>query len=212
MRDYWRRQLFVIVQGMFNNNTSLDQCIWSTIGCVFLWPAVCSMQSIRVRYVQCPIVKAPTHIIHNVYNKYHGDGVNTAAYSACGAQHWCLDGVTMRLFFNPLFSFQDDKRTGNVLNITFIFDRLYRSLVAETSDKCKRHLNNTTDNISITYAAFENAITLLFMLTHWDRVTHICVDTLTIIGSYNRYSPGRRQAIVWTNAGRLLIRPPGNIL
>ena len=39
------------------------------------------------------------------------------------------------------------------------------------------------------------------ILTHWRRVTHICVNKLTIIGSDNGLSPGRRQAIIWTNAG-----------
>ena len=43
------------------------------------------------------------------------------------------------------------------------------------------------------------------VLTHWGRVTHICVDKLTIIGSDNGLSPGRRQAIIWTNAEILLI-------
>ena len=37
-------------------------------------------------------------------------------------------------------------------------------------------------------------------LTHWGRVTHICVSKLTIIGSDNGLSPGRRGAIIWTNA------------
>ena len=40
-------------------------------------------------------------------------------------------------------------------------------------------------------------------------MTHICVGKLTNIGSYNALSPGRRQAIIWTNAGILLIRPLG---
>ena len=40
-------------------------------------------------------------------------------------------------------------------------------------------------------------------------MTHICVGKLTIIGSNNGLSPGRRQAIIWTNAGILLIRPLG---
>ena len=44
-------------------------------------------------------------------------------------------------------------------------------------------------------------------LTHWGRVTHICVSKLTIIGSDNGLSPGQRQAIIWTNAGIWLIRP-----
>ena len=41
-------------------------------------------------------------------------------------------------------------------------------------------------------------------LTHWGRVTHICVGKLTIIGSDNGLSPERRKAIIWTNAGILL--------
>ena len=46
-------------------------------------------------------------------------------------------------------------------------------------------------------------------LTHWGRATHICVGKLTTIGSDNGLSPGRRQAIIWTNAGILLIGPLG---
>ena len=46
-------------------------------------------------------------------------------------------------------------------------------------------------------------------LTHWGRVTHICVGNLTIIGPDDGLSPGRRQAIIWTNAGILLIGPWG---
>ena len=38
-------------------------------------------------------------------------------------------------------------------------------------------------------------------------MTHICVSKLTIIGSDNGLSPDRRQAIIWTNAGLLLIGP-----
>ena len=46
-------------------------------------------------------------------------------------------------------------------------------------------------------------------LTHWGWVTHICICKFTIIASDNGLSPGRRQAIIWTNAGILLIRPLG---
>ena len=46
-------------------------------------------------------------------------------------------------------------------------------------------------------------------LTHWGRVTHICVAYLTIIASDNGLSPSRCQAIIWTNAGILVIRPLG---
>ena len=37
-------------------------------------------------------------------------------------------------------------------------------------------------------------------------MTHICVSKLTITGSDNGLLPGGRQAIIWTNAGILLIR------
>ena len=47
------------------------------------------------------------------------------------------------------------------------------------------------------------------ILTHWGRVMHICVGKLTIIGSDNGLSPGRRQAIIWTNTAVLLIGPSG---
>ena len=40
-------------------------------------------------------------------------------------------------------------------------------------------------------------------------MTHICVGNLTIIGSDNGLSPGRHQAIIWTNAEMLLIGPLG---
>ena len=45
------------------------------------------------------------------------------------------------------------------------------------------------------------------LLTHWGRVTHICVGNLILIGSDNGLSPDRRQAIIWTNAGILSIGP-----
>ena len=38
-------------------------------------------------------------------------------------------------------------------------------------------------------------------------MTHICVSKLTIIGSDNGLSPGRRQTIIWTNDGILMIGP-----
>ena len=46
-------------------------------------------------------------------------------------------------------------------------------------------------------------------LTHWGLVMHKCVGKLTIIGSDNGLSPGRRQAILWTNDGILFIGPLG---
>ena len=50
---------------------------------------------------------------------------------------------------------------------------------------------------------------IAFVLTDWGWVTHICISKLNIIGSDNGSAPGRRQAIIWTNAGILLNGPMG---
>ena len=68
--------------------------------------------------------------------------------------------------------------------------------------------------IIYTHRAFFRFVTVWFYkylcgLTHGGRVTHIYVSKLTIIGPDNGLSPGRRQAIIWTNAGILLIRTLG---
>ena len=39
----------------------------------------------------------------------------------------------------------------------------------------------------------------------WGQMTHVCVRKLTTIGSDNGLVPGRRQDIIWTNAGILFI-------
>ena len=44
-------------------------------------------------------------------------------------------------------------------------------------------------------------------LSHWGQVMHICIGKLATINSDNGLSPGRRQAIIWTNAGILSIGP-----
>ena len=64
-------------------------------------------------------------------------------------------------------------------------------------------------SLKITYKRFHLNLPGANVLTHWGRVTHICVRNLTIIGSDNGLSPGRRQAIIWINAGILLIGPLG---
>ena len=57
--------------------------------------------------------------------------------------------------------------------------------------------------------ALSRRIVISPTLTHWGRVTHICVSEFTTIGSDNGLSPGQRQAIIQTNAGILSIWPLG---
>ena len=62
-------------------------------------------------------------------------------------------------------------------------------------------INRCSGNIWYT---LKSLIATVLFLTHWGRVTHTCVSKLTI-GSDNGLPPGRRQAIIWTNAGILLV-------
>ena len=55
----------------------------------------------------------------------------------------------------------------------------------------------------------DNYLSWCSSLTHWGRVTHICVSRIIIIGSDNGLSPGRRQAIIWTSAWIFWIEPLG---
>ena len=56
---------------------------------------------------------------------------------------------------------------------------------------------------------FENIVHFVLTLTYWGWGTHICVGNLTIIGSDDGLALSRRQAIIWTNAGIVLIGPLG---
>ena len=90
--------------------------------------------------------------------------------------------------------------TELILKLDMFFCKLHRMLI------------NSCSLIATFWVAsldYHTNATHLWLLTHWGRVTHICVGKLTIIGSDNGLSPGRRQAIIWTNAGILLIWPLG---
>ena len=78
----------------------------------------------------------------------------------------------------------------------------------EPTSEISQILNPEFTCISVVYSIHSSWETLT-NLTHWGRVTYICVCKLTIIGSDNGLSPGRRQAIIWANDGILLIGPLG---
>ena len=77
-------------------------------------------------------------------------------------------------------------------------ERLYRRL-----------LSNTSFYMYFIKLWLMGIYTCIKLLTHLGRVMHICVSNLAIIGSNNGLSPGRCQAIIWTNARILLIVPLG---
>ena len=67
-------------------------------------------------------------------------------------------------------------------------------------------------NICSTSYIFPIPLPMSNTLTPSSRVTHTCVVILTIIGSYNSLSSGRRQASISSNAGILLYAPLGTNL
>ena len=85
----------------------------------------------------------------------------------------------------------------------YIFETKEKHHAGECSMSCK-----ICKSFCFTMVSAMSKSTVL-KLTHWGRATHICVGKLTIIVSDNGLSPGRRQAIIWTNAGILLIGPLG---
>ena len=78
--------------------------------------------------------------------------------------------------------------------------------LADQFEKCLVISGNIPRNINI-QTLQKGRLTL--NLTYWGRVMHICIGKLTIIGSDNGLSPGWCQAIIWSNAGILLIRTLG---
>ena len=64
-------------------------------------------------------------------------------------------------------------------------------------------------SVNISLGIYTASYCLQIFHTHfWCRVTHICESKQIIIGLDNGLSPGRRQAIIWTNAGKLLFGHP----
>ena len=96
----------------------------------------------------------------------------------------------------------------NVLIFISIKSDLCFTLPQHTCMQCRIAMNHisTEPDLLIYQAQFRpKMVKETSILTHWVRVTHICVSNLTIIGSGYGLSPGRRQAIICTNAGILLI-------
>ena len=88
------------------------------------------------------------------------------------------------------------------------FDIILLDNVTKCFD-CKINLNVYFLTSSVNFVSSTIVSAYFMLLTHWGRVTHICVSDLTINGPDNGLSPGWRQANIWTNAGILLIGPLG---
>ena len=80
-------------------------------------------------------------------------------------------------------------------------------LIKNTIIFMKSHCRNCLQNIKLCCTWVNVLIRSVTRksLTHWGRVTHICIGNLTTISSDNGLSPGWLVAIIWINAEVLLI-------
>ena len=102
--------------------------------------------------------------------------------------------------------------SGNYQNLCWLITNQTPKNIFQWNFKQNLKNNHTRIYIWMAASVFNHqcvSITYGTPLTHWGRVTHICVGKLPIIDSDNSLSPGRRQAIIWTNAGILLTGPLG---
>ena len=169
-----------------------------------------------------PVLSLACHLPHNTPNipsRYNNEqttkqtkAINNSyiyIYISCKcdtnrAGHFTLDAYASRPVACLLFMYSDLHRDCKP---SASETRPYRAAAGETV-----HWTNWTSqqtlavNLSwrMEYVRYKMTINIP-RLTHWGRVTHICVNKLTVIGSDNGLLPDRRQAIIWTNAGILLI-------
>ena len=117
------------------------------------------------------------------------------------------ESVVKHISYPCIVKKRDKYHTGS----SFSFKQVTESSIALILSKINPRKTTGYDHIpgKIMRIAYQELSSPITSLTHWGRVTHICVGKRFIIGSDNGLSPERRQAIIWTNAGILLIGPLG---
>ena len=149
----------------------------------------------------------------------------------------CRRSLNVLLWFNPLkwlwyilyeiikpwllskYSFAIQIKTTPIINNEYVYfnekicSHLDISLQRPTRSEITRvlvvHFTYVPQRIHLQWNHWDPKQLDRHNLTHWGRVTHICVSKLTIIGSGNGLSPGWRQAIIWINDLIYLIEPLG---
>ena len=78
---------------------------------------------------------------------------------------------------------------------------MWRLLITENNQNKKQNCVHLGEEMIYTVSKGPSQL----LVTQWGWMMHICIGKLIIIGSDNGLSPGRHQAIIWTNTGILLI-------
>ena len=133
---------------------------------------------------------------------------------------WCLQNVHLvpatlckKLFETSTNPFRKDMWTGVIHRTCWPSDEWLLSIMSVIFRYCKKIIMMIRTYFGKGRKYLHQFVGLkveMGHLTHWSRKTHLCVGKLTIIGSDNGLSPGRRQDIIWTNAGIMLFGPFGS--
>ena len=134
--------------------------------CNFLNTNVLNANKIALRY------------IHGSYWRYAKTGPGNEPMMANICDAICCHRATMSMAWLS-------KKHNHILVLTILND-LWENTSPVPQARWFRHV----------FAGRWNCILVRCWLTHWGRVTHICITKLTNIGSDNGLSPGRRQAII----------------
>ena len=136
------------------------------------------------------------------YRDFHDKDkmVSWPSYLCDWIPHTLKEDLCLRIETKPVFcSFEREMLifvtySTPVCSVAWISDSKYKTfLLKKCIWKCKCYLQDA-------YGGNFSQI-----LTHWGRVTHICVGNLAVIGSENGFYARRHQTIIWTNDGLLSI-------
>ena len=128
--------------------------------------------------------------------------------------HETLDmKIYYKISYEISYEVKHHLQTSYEISSQIFMRKLTPDIVANTvtlSCMIKRHWGNYSLHIEVWVGLYNgycrsNGSLVGILLTHWGRVTHICVSKLTIIGSDYGLLPDRCQAIIWIIAGILLI-------
>ena len=118
---------------------------------------------------------------------------------------WRLISPASRLFPQPFIQGADQRKHQSSASLAFMGELTGDRSIPRT--KCNNAEMFPFDDVMINTAVHSADATLVYVekgvLTPWGRVTDICISKLCY------HMPGQRQAIIWTNAGKLLITPLG---
>ena len=138
--------------------------------------------------------------------------------------HWeildlCIIGFAQQVYWpwSSIASINDSCRIGDkmYLNLSWFIAKWALLTVSKLINHYKNRRNINTSSPIWPLSALFPQVNCIYIcdlqkirsgpwkcqcLTHWGRMTHVCVNKLAIISSVNGLVLGRRQTIIWTNA------------